>query len=211
MKILVACEYSGTVRDAFSRKGWDAFSCDLLPTESELTKSEGKHYQGDIFDFIGSQKWDLLIGHPPCTYLSRAGARWLFANGELNHVRYTDGLRAKIFFEKLLNADIPYICIENPTPMKIFDLPECSQVIQPYQFGHGFSKRTLLWLKNLPNLEYTNILTEYIPYLPSNTGGAKRGQKHTNRSISQKEASRTFSGIADAMAGQWTKYILENE
>ena len=202
MKVLIACEYSGTVRDAFLKLGHDAMSCDLLPTDVP-----GPHYQGNIFDIVDEvvdDRWDLIIAHPPCTYLSRAGARWLYKGGKIDQVRYEQGLEARRFFFKLLNANCPRIAVENPTPMKIFDLPTPSQVIQPYQFGDPYSKRTLLWLKGLPPLVPTNVLTEYRPFLPSNTGGKKRGQKYSiGISKSSKESAKTFQGIADAMAQQW--------
>ena len=198
MKVLVACEYSGTVRDAFIKLGHEAMSCDLLPTDIP-----GPHYQGSVFNII-DQGWDLLIAHPPCTYLSRAGARWTYKGGKLNEERYLDGLRAKHFFMRLLNADCPRIAVENPTPMKAFYLPNYSQVVQPYQFGHPYSKRTLLWLKNLPQLVPTNVLADFTPYLPSNTGGKKRGQSYSRgTSKNWKQSAKTFQGIADAMAEQW--------
>jgi len=198
MKVLIACEYSGTVRDAFIKAGHDAMSCDLLPTDSP-----GPHYQGDVFDII-DQDWDLIIAHPPCTYLSRAGARWMYAGGKINEERYSHGVEAKKFFVKMLEAVCPRVAVENPTPLRLFNLPKPSQIIQPYQFGDPFSKRTLLWLKNLPQLKHTNIISEYRPYLPSNTGGKKRGQKYSiGVSKNWKESAKTFQGIADAMAAQW--------
>jgi len=198
MKVLVACEFSGVVRDAFLKRGYDAVSCDLLPTESP-----GPHYQGDVRDILNDD-WGLMIAHPPCTYLSKAGARWLHSNGNINQPRYFEGLKARTFFMELLNADIPHIAIENPTPLKIFDLPEPSQVIQPYMFGHPFSKRTLLWLRNLPKLKPTNMVENFVPLLPSNTGGKKRGERYSPGVIrNSKDASITFKGVADAMADQW--------
>jgi hypothetical protein len=146
-----------------------------------------------------------MIGHPPCTLISKAGARWMYlTSGILNIDRYNKAMQAKEFFMKLLNAPIKYICIENPFPLKVIQLPKETQTIQPYQFGHPYSKKTLLWLKNLPLLIPTNEVNEFTPYLPSNTGGASRGQKHS-RGISKnaKESSKTFPGIAQAMADQW--------
>jgi len=198
VKVLVACEYSGTVRDAFIRQGHDAISCDLLPSDVP-----GPHYQGSVLDIL-DDGYDVIIAHPPCTYLSRAGARWLYKGGKIEPKRYADGLDAKRFFEIMLNANCKRIAVENPTPMLIFNLPAPSQVIQPYQFGDPYSKRTLLWLKNLPCLNPTNTLTEYRPFLPSNTGGKKRGQKYSvGVSKNSKESAKTFKGIADAMAQQW--------
>lgn len=191
MRVLVACEYSGTVRDAFIARGHDAMSCDLLPTDKP-----GPHYQGDVFDII-NDGWDLMIAHPPCTYLSNAGARWLYAGKTLNKERFSKGLEAKDFFMSLLNAPIERIAIENPIPSSVYELPAYTQTIQPYEYGHPFKKKTCLWLKNLPKLVPTNIVTERqstkIPGNWFNKGGKER----------QKERARTFQGIADAMAEQW--------
>lgn len=198
MKVLIACEYSGTVRDAFIKAGHDALSCDLEPTEKP-----GPHYQGSILDII-DKGWDMMIAHPPCTYLSRAGARWLHKAGSIDPDRYQKGLEAKAFWEAMFNANIKRIAVENPTPLKLFGLPTPHQVVQPFEFGHPYSKRTLLWLKNLPPLMPTNIITNHTPFLPSNTGGKKRGQAFS-RGVAKNavESSRTFQGIADAMANQW--------
>ena len=199
MKVLVACEYSGVVRDAFVEKGHDAWSCDILPTETK-----GNHIQDDVLKHL-DKDWDLLIAHPPCTYLSRAGARWLYPKaGQLDKDRYEKGLQGKKFFMQFINAKAKKIAVENPTPFKIFNLPKPTQAIQPYEYGHNFSKRTLLWLKNLPQLKPTDIISEYKPLLPSNTGGKKRGQKLSRGFVHNgKDASKTFKGIAKAMAEQW--------
>ena len=191
MKVLVACEFSGTVRDAFIAKGHDAISCDLLPTEKP-----GPHYQGNVFDII-NEGFDLMIAHPPCTYISNAGARHLYPGGLLNQERYQKGLEAADFFIKLLSANITKIAIENPTPGSIFKLPKYSQVIQPYEFGHSVQKRTCLWLKNLPLLTPT-CLVEHAQSTKVagnwfNAGGKDR----------QKNRARTFYGIAQGMADQW--------
>lgn len=201
MKVLVACEFSGAVRQAFRDRGHDAWSCDLLPAED----GSPYHIQGDVLKVL-DQGWDLMIAHPPCTFLSRAGARWLYQGGEINKERLSLGMDAKKFFLRLLNCGIPRIAVENPTPLRIYELPSHSQAIQPYMFGHRFSKRTLLWLKGLPNLMATKVVANHIPYLPSNTGGKKRGQKcrtDKNAVRDPKEASKTFTGIAQAMAQQW--------
>jgi hypothetical protein len=191
VRILVACEYSGRVRDAFTKLGHDAWSCDLLDTETS-----GNHYTGSVLDIL-DQGWDLMIAHPPCTYLSNAGARYLYPKGILNTERLNKGLAAKEFFMALYNADIPRIAIENPTPSKVYGLPQYSQAIQPYEYGHPFQKRTCLWLKGLPKLTPTKIVYERqstkIPGNWFNKGGKDR----------QKERARTFQGIADAMADQW--------
>jgi len=200
LKILIACEFSATVREAFKKKGHDAWSCDI-----EHTEIDGNHIQDDVLKVINNN-WDMMIAHPPCTYLSKAGARWLYQGGIINEERYEKGLKAKEFFLKLLNADIPKIAVENPTPLTIFNLPKPSTYVQPYEYGHPYSKKTLLWLKNLNALLPTMIVSYYKPFLPSNTGGKKKGQKHTFRSITQKESTKTFSGIAKAMADQWSNF-----
>lgn len=191
MRVLVACEYSGTVRDAFIKLGHDAMSCDIIPTDVP-----GPHYEGDVLDVINDE-WDLMIAHPPCTYLSNAGARFLYPKGQLNKDRLKLGLEAKQFFMALYNSNIPKICVENPIPSKIYELPSYTQTIQPYEYGHPFQKRTCLWLKGLPKLIPTNIVSERqsskVPGNWFNKGGKDR----------QKNRAKTFQGIADAMAIQW--------
>lgn len=191
MKVLIACEYSGRVRDAFSRGGHDAWSCDILETETE-----GKHYKGSVLDIL-DEGWDLMIAHPPCTYLSNAGARFLYPKGILNQERLAKGLEAKEFFMALYNAKISKICIENPIPSTVYGLPKYTQVIQPYEYGHPFQKRTCLWLKGLPNLQPTNIVQERQSTKVAGNWFNKGGKER------QKERARTFEGIANAMAQQW--------
>ena len=201
MRVLVACEESQTVCKAFRDKGHEAYSCDIQECSGGHPEW---HIQADVLPLL-KEKWDLIIAHPPCTYMSKAGARFMYLTaGNVNQERLEKALRAKEFFMQFMNADCDKICIENPTPLKIVGLPKESQVVQPYQFGHPYSKRTLLWLKGLPELKPTNILTEYTPYLPSNTGGFARG-KGGSRGVAHnaKDASKTFSGIAQAMAEQW--------
>ena len=201
MKVLVACEESQEVCKKFRARGHDAYSCDIQPPSGGHPEW---HIQGDALVEAYSGKYDIMIAHPPCTFISRAGARWMFPKaGVLCEHRYNKAILAKDFFMKLLSAPIHSIAIENPTPLKIVGLPAPTQVVQPYQYGHPYSKRTLLWLKNLPPLKPTQTLKIYTPYLPSNTGGKKRGQKYHYKTISQKESSKTFSGIAQAMADQW--------
>lgn len=198
MDVLVACEFSGIVRDAFIRKGHNAMSCDLLPTERP-----GPHYQGDVLDIIW-QGWDLMIAHPPCTYLSNAGVRHLHStpsrtgklpavHGEQRWQAMRDGAA---FFRELLDADIPRICVENPVPHG-YAVEEIGrkydQIIQPWQFGHGETKKTCLWLRGLPLLQPTNIVDGREPrmfHLPPSPDRWKL------RSV-------TYQGIADAMAEQW--------
>jgi hypothetical protein len=191
MKVLIACEYSGTVRDAFIAKGHAAVSCDLLPTEKP-----GPHYQGDILDILGDG-WDMMIAHPPCTHLSNAGARHLYPKGVLNQDRFKLGLQGKEFFMSLYNAAIPKIAVENPIPSKVFGLPNYSQAIQPYEYGHPYKKKTCLWLKNLPLLTPTNIVDQRQSTKVVGNWFNKGGKDR------QKERARFWQGIADAMAEQW--------
>jgi len=205
MKILIACEESQEVCRAFRELGFEAYSCDLQ--ECSGGKPEW-HIVGDAIKEAYSGKYDMMIAHPPCTYMSKAGARWMYPTaGNLCQDRYAKAMEAKDMFLELLNAPIEFIAVENPTPLKVVELPKHSQAIQPYEYGHEYSKRTLLWLKNLPLLNPTDIQSNYKPYLPSNTGGKKRGQKYHSVSISQKESSKTFSGVAKAMAEQWGTFI----
>jgi hypothetical protein len=199
-RILIACEESQTVCKAFRARGFEAYSCDVQDCSGGHPEW---HIKDDVLKHINAG-WDLVIAHPPCTYLSKAGARWLYAGGELNQQRLSLGLAAKDFFNAMLNAKAKFIAVENPTPMKVYDLPEHTQAIQPWQFGHAYSKRTLLWLKNLPMLVPTNMVKEHKPYLPSNTGGKKRGHSYSiGVSKNAKQSSKTFEGVAEAMAEQW--------
>ena len=201
MKILVACEESQAVTIAFRKLGHEAYSCDIIDCSGGYPEW---HIKGDAVKEAYSGKYDMMIAHPPCHKLSNAGARFLYPTaGNMDMKRFREGLKAKDFFMKLMNAPIGKICVENPLPSKAYELPKHTQVVQPYEYGHSYSKRTLLWLKNLPKLEPTKIIKEYTPYLPSNTGGKKRGQKATYVSISKKDRSKTFKGIAEAMANQW--------
>ena len=217
MKVLIACEESQTVCKAFREKGHEAYSCDILPCSGGHPEW---HIKGDALPLINGNctfstmdgvkhhidgKWDLLIAHPPCTFMSKAGARWMYKKaGVINQERLQKALAAKAFFLKFLNADCERICVENPVPLKIVGLPEPSQKIQPYQFNHPFSKLTCLWLKNLPLLIPTGILIEYKPFLPSNTGGFARGKGGSRGVVhNAKDASKTFEGLAAAMAEQW--------
>lgn len=205
MNVLIACEESQAVCKAFRERGHNAFSCDLKPCTGGHPEW---HIQGDVLTLL-DKKWDLIIAHPPCTYMSKAGARWMYPTaGNISQERLAKAMQAKEFFLKILNADCDRIAIENPRPLKVVDLPKPSQVIQPYQFGHPYSKATCLWLKGLPPLEPTEVLTEYKPYCPSNTGGVTRGQSY-NKGGAIRAAddcvnrSKTFEGIAKAMAEQW--------
>lgn len=202
MKILIACEESQTVCKAFREKGHEAYSCDILPCSGGHPEW---HIQGDAIEEAYSGKYDMMIAHPPCTFMSKAGARFMYPKaGSVDNIRLSKAKEAKEFFLKLLNSPINKIAVENPTPLKIIGLPTPTQIIQPFEYGEPFSKRTLLWLKNLPKLSPTKIVKEYTPFLPSNTGGKKRGQKFSRgKARNSTEASKTFLGIAEAMAEQW--------
>ena len=206
MKILIACEYSGIVRDAFTQKGWDAWSCDLLPTETP-----GNHYTGDVRDILNECYWDMVIAFPPCTNLAVSGALWFWK-------KQRDGLQQPSidFFMTFANLPlIKHVAIENPIGIMSTLWRKPDQIIQPYDFGNDASKRTCLWLKNLPHL----IPTQHVaPRLVTNRHGkvAKRwanqcdnyGHDKTGPSkLRGKLRSATYSGIATAMADQWTKYF----
>lgn len=197
MRVLVACEFSGIVRDAFIQRGHDAVSCDIIPSERP-----GPHIQDDVLNHL-SDGWDLMIAHPPCTYLSKAGCRWLFPGRKLNNDRFNMGLDGKEFFLKLLHADIEKIAIENPAPHAVFKMPKETQIIHPYYFGDNVQKTTLLWLKNLPKLESTNSITK-APILDFMRSG-KGNWRHSKWFMSHNSKARsvTFPGIAAAMADQW--------
>ena len=180
MKVLIACEFSGTVRDSFIKKGHDAMSCDLLPTDKP-----GPHYQGDVFDIIGDG-WDLMIAHPPCTHLAVSGARWFKDKQE-------EQAEALEFVRSLLNADIPQIALENPISIISSRIRKPNQIIQPWQFGHGETKATCLWLKDLPLLKPTKIVE----------GRENRVHRMPPSEERWKLRSITYQGIADAMAEQW--------
>ena len=195
MKILVACEYSGTVRDAFLRRGHDAMSCDLLPTDAP-----GPHYQGDVSDIINNG-WDMMIAHPPCTYMTNSGVTWLHRDP----TRWEKLDQAAAFFSTLLNAPIPRIAIENPIMHKyakerIGGIKQ-TQVIQPWMHGHMEQKATCLWLKGLPALTPTNNVKEQMLQLPA----SERQRLHWLPPSPDrwKIRSATYKGIAEAMAEQW--------
>jgi hypothetical protein len=202
MKILIACEESQEVCKAFRKLGFEAYSCDIQECSGGHPEW---HIKGDAIKEAYSGKYDMMIAHPPCTFMSKAGARWMYPTaGNLSQERFEKSQEAKNFFMKMLNAPIEYIAVENPTPLKVVGLPKHSQAIQPYEYGHPYSKRTLLWLRNLQPLEPTETVNNYTPYLPSNTGGKKRGQSYSRgTSKNAKESSKTFKGVAEAMANQW--------
>jgi len=193
MKILIACEYSGRVRDAFIRMGHDAMSCDLLPTDSP-----GPHYQGDVFDVIGDG-WDLMIAHPPCTHLAVSGARHFEAKRADG--RQQEGID---FFLKIANAPINKIAIENPVGIMSGIYRKPSQVIHPKYFGDPVNKATCLWLKGLPRLNATNIVEPEMVTLKNGKRFSKWDYEISfDRKNRAKLRSKTFPGIAKAMAQQW--------
>lgn len=183
MKVLVACEYSGVVRDAFIRAGHYAVSCDLLPSESNI----GDHYQCDVLKIL-DHGWDLMIAHPPCTHLAVSGARWF-------KEKQKEQKEALEFVKILMSAPIEKIALENPVSIISSHIRKPDQIIQPWQFGHGETKATCLWLKNLPKLQPTDIVE----------GREQRVHKMAPGPDRWKERSRTFKGIAEAMAQQWGK------
>jgi len=196
MKILVACEFSGTVREAFAKLGHDAWSCDLEPTSLP-----GNHYQGDMFDIV-NDGWDLIIAHPPCTHLAVSGARHF-------EKKRADGRQQQgiDFFMRVINIDVPKLVVENPIGIMSTLYRKPDQIIQPFEYGHEATKSTCLWLKGLPLLKPTNIVSkgEFVTF-PS---GKRMNKWYADSSkLSPKERekyrNKTFQGIADAMAKQWS-------
>jgi len=195
MRVLVACEYSGTVRDAFSAKGHHAMSCDILPSDVP-----GLHHQGDVLDIL-DQEWDLLVAHPPCTFLANSGVCHLHTK----EGRWDDMREGAAFFRELLNAPIPKVCVENPV-MHGYGKKEIggvrqSQLVQPWMFGHTETKATCLWLRGLPLLVPTDDVREETMALPAN----QRQRLHYLPPSPDrwKERSKTYTGLANAMAEQW--------
>ena len=207
MNILVACEESQAVTKELRKLGHNAFSCDVIECSGGNPEW---HIMQDVLPLLNGfcgfktcdglshyldKKWDMIIAFPPCTYLTNAGARHLYKGGVLNEERYHKGLEAKEFFMKIYNADCTKICIENPTPSRIYDLPKQSQTIQPWQFGHPFTKRTNLWLKNFPLLEYTDIVKPERTWCPSGSYSGKHNEKHRGMFTKDRarNRSKTFS------------------
>ena len=219
MKVLVACEESQRVCIAFRERGHEAYSCDIIECSGGHPEW---HIMKDVIPLLNGRcrfttmdgtehyiagRWDLIIAHPPCTYLTNAGARWLYAGGELNQERYKKGVEAKEFFMNFLNADCERIAVENPVPSSVYGLPQYSQTVQPYEHGHPNTKKTCLWLKGLDKLKPTNIVEPVRGRRFKQTNGKYRyscwemDQKGgKNRAA---ERSKTFPGIAKAMAEQW--------
>lgn len=218
MRVLCACEESQAVAIAMRRLGHEAYSCDIEPCTGGHPEW---HIQADVLPLINgnctfmdsqggqheiSGQWDMLIAFPPCTYMTNASAVRMRVKGQIQPERYAKAMEAKEFFMKFYNAACPRICIENPTPMKLIGLPPYTQAIQPWQHGHPYTKRTCLWLKNLPPLVPSNVITEGVtPYV---NGGCKDANGNYRRFQGRRERdpktrSKTFPGIAKAMAEQW--------
>ena len=215
MKVLVACEESQTVCKAFRERGHEAYSCDIQEPSGGHPEW---HILGDAIAALGGGvittmdgkqhdvgKWDLLIAHPPCTYLSNAGARHLWKGHKLNAERVTKGIHGRDLFMRFWWAGIEKICVENPIPSKVFGLPNYTQAIQPYMFGHPYTKKTCLWLKGLPPLQQTNPVEPTATWCPSGSYGHKHGEQHKGMFTTDraKNRAKTFPGIAAAMAEQW--------
>jgi hypothetical protein len=200
MRILVACEFSGIVRDVFAALGHDAWSCDIIPSERP-----GNHIQGDVLSIL-DDGWDMMIAHPPCTYLANSGVRWLKSEGG----RYEKMVDGANFFKKMLNADIPKICVENPIQhhyAKDIIGIKYNQIVHPWMFGHAETKATCLWLKGLPLLQPSNIVEP--AFVEGNNGKRySRVSFMSGRMPAEKrrqERARTYQGIANAMADQWSE------
>lgn len=195
MKVLVACEYSGTVRDAFLAAGHEAMSCDLLPTEAE-----GPHYQGDVRDLLG-EPFDLVVAHPPCDFLANSGVRWLYSDP----LRWQGLIEGAAFFRLMFSFNAPRIAVENPIQHRWAKLAhgigEPSQTIQPWHFGHPESKRTALWLRGLPLLQPTNDVRDAMAMLPKSV--TQRVHYASPGPDRWKIRSKFFPGVAAAMAAQW--------
>lgn len=220
MNVLIACEESQRVCEAFRKRNVNAFSCDLIECSGGHPEW---HIQGDVLPLLNGRcefetvdgvkhkiegKWDLIIAHPPCTYMSNAGACRMYPHaGKIDYNRFEKAMQAKAFFMTIIDCDCDKICVENPRPLKCVGLPKETQKIQPYEYGEPYSKLTYLWLRGLPPLQPTKILTCHEPWVESNTSRNKGTGYNTNSSRRQKLRSKTFPGIAQAMAEQWIPYI----
>lgn len=208
MRILVACEESQAVTIELRRLGHEAYSCDIVPCSGGHPEW---HLQVDALELL-KMKWDMIIAHPPCTYLTNAGARHLWKGHQLNQERYQKGVEAKKFFMAFLNADCPRIAVENPIPSRVFELPKYTQTIQPYEYGHPYTKKTCLWLKGLPALVPADVVEPVATWCPSGSYSGKHGDKHRGMFTTDraKNRSKTFAGIAKAMAEQWAGPVKED-
>ena len=198
MRILVACEESQAVTIELRKLGHEAYSCDIEPCSGGHPEW---HLQVDALELL-KMKWDMIIAFPPCTYLSNAGACRLYPKkGQIDEERYQKGLQAKDFFLRFFNADCPRVVVENPVSSKVFEMPPHSQEIQPYEYGHPYTKKTRLWLRGLPKLRPTNIVEPIGPYIPAGTSRKDRS-KYGSAKRGAKNRSKTFPGIARAIAEQ---------
>lgn len=216
MKVLVACEESQAVTIEFRKLGHEAYSCDILPCSGGHPEW---HIQDDVLPllnggtFVTSDgapsrtllEWDMIIAFPPCTKTSNAGAKHLWKGKKLNVQRYYDGLCGKALFLAIWAADCKRVVIENPTPSKVFEYPEPSQAVQPYEHGHAFTKKTLLWERGVDPLQPTNIVVPERTWCPSGSYSHKHGERHKGMFTTDRprQRAKTFPGIARAMAEQW--------
>jgi len=214
LNVLIACEFSGAIRNEFRKLGHNAYSCDIVPSED----NSPYHYQCDVRNVINAYEWDLMIAHPPCTYLTVSGNRWY--KDEYKHLypnRQQQRADAIEFFKTLINAPIPHIAVENPIGImsSVFRKPD--QIIQPWQFGDPFQKSTCLWLKDLPLLKHTNVVDkgQFFEWVDPKTGKTKRQAqwymdafKGKSPEERQKIRNRTFKGIAEAIAEQYSEFVL---
>lgn len=200
MRVLIACEYSGIVRDAFLKKGFDAYSCDILDCESKYNQDPSRHFKCDVLEVL-NQDWDLMIAHPPCTHLSVSGARWFVEGKKPMYLRD----EAIDFVKKLMDAPIEKIAVENPVSVIASLIRKSDQLIHPYHFGEPVAKSTCLWLKNLPKLKHTNVVEPEFVY--SGTGRKWSKWFWETSCLPPKERGKARSkfwvGIANAMADQW--------
>lgn len=206
LRVLVACEESQAVTKEFRMLGHEAFSCDILPCSGGHPEW---HIQGDVLKQL-NDTWDLVIGFPPCTFISNAGACRLYpTKGVLDNDRYLKGLEGKKFFMSILQANCSHIAVENPVSSKIFEMPAHSQEFQPYHFGHPYTKKTRLWLRGLPILSYTNVVAPIGPYLPAGT--SRKDKTKYGVAAGSVKRSKTFEGVAKAMATQWSEYVTTQQ
>jgi len=208
-KVLVACEESQAVTIELRKLGHEAYSCDLKPCSGGHPEW---HLQQDV-SILLKEKWDMIIAHPPCTFLTNGGAvRMYHPKGVVDKKRLAKAMEAKEFFMLFYNADCEKIVIENPMPLTIVNLPTKTQVIQPFEYGDAYSKKTYLWIKGLPNLEPTKILTSYQPFI-NGGGGRKEKQNYKGKTFANgsEKRSKTFPGIAKAMAEQWGRLLSKEE
>ena len=222
LRVLIACEESQRVCSEFRRLRQEAYSCDIQECSGGHPEW---HIQGDVLPLLNGNchfktmdgtihyiegKWDMIIAFPPCTKTSNSGARHLWKGGQLNIPRYYEGLCGKALFMAIWKADCDRVVIENPTPSRIFEYPPCTQAVQPYEHGHPFSKKTLLWERGVKHLIPTNMVSPERTWCPSGSYSGKHSDKHRGMFTTDraKNRSKTFPGIARAMAEQWTAYIL---